>query len=458
MILNKFIFLGIKLNYYQLINWQKTANKMSQEQLITNTSITLYAFHISQAGEDPRQLEIDARKFSYKLERRFPLNLNIITSLDFSSVDNTSRIDLTFFSQSTTLKIEELCQFNPQGFLLDNSINATLGQTFLIYAEPINALYKDYRRIADNCVLSFLKQNEVLLIPKYNSEGIIFGSPIFEYENRDINSPQTIHILVWLNSNPYTTQKVAETEFNNYLMNLLLYRSKIILAYRQSKIWVQAGEQIEDDIEKLSIQFQTLKNEKNTDKKLKYLNKLLDKIGINIFEYSHCLRELRERQNTMKLNGDNYGLLLKEIRELVIESDRLNLFQSFLSFMRRKYLIEVELDLEYLLAAKDLFEEIIATLRCTIEIENVKGDRTLQNIIIFLGTSLGIGLIISINYQLLYNKEIGMTIQWQPNLSLPFHPVIAGILWSLGIGLIFGIFILWIKPSFAHFWKFIRKR
>ena len=114
-----------------------------------------------------------------------------------------------------------------------------------------------------------------------------------------------------------------------------------------------------------------------------------------------------------------------------------------------KYQRQIEIDLNYLIASQDLFQQSISTVRGMVEIEQVeldseqeenekKRDRQLENIIFFVGTAIGGGQIFSAAYPLIKDKPI----QWQPNFSLPLHPFAATILWSLLFGLVFGLLML----------------
>ena len=114
-----------------------------------------------------------------------------------------------------------------------------------------------------------------------------------------------------------------------------------------------------------------------------------------------------------------------------------------------KYQGQIEIDLNYLIASQNLFQQSISTLRGMVEIEQVeldseqedrekKRDRQLENIIFFVGTAIGGGQIFSAAYPLIKDTPI----QWQPDFSLPLHPFAATIILSLLFGLLFGLLML----------------
>ena len=115
-----------------------------------------------------------------------------------------------------------------------------------------------------------------------------------------------------------------------------------------------------------------------------------------------------------------------------------------------------EIDLSYLIASQNLFQQSISTVRGMVEIEQVefdrekeererqrdrdqmklyqqqedrekRRDRQLENIIFFVGTAIGGGQIFSASDPLIKAKPI----KWQPAFSLPLHPFTATTIGSL---------------------------
>ena len=104
------------------------------------------------------------------------------------------------------------------------------------------------------------------------------------------------------------------------------------------------------------------------------------------------------------LIAENYAEALTRIRSLCIEGDNLDFWQKFLDLAEGKYQRQIEIDLNYLIASQDLFQQSISTVRGMVEIEQVefdreqednekKRDRQLENIIFFVGTAIGGGQI-----------------------------------------------------------------
>ncbi len=348
--------------------------------------------------------------------------------------------DLTFYYDATIL-VDNLKQLNPQGCLLPNQIQASIGQTLLLYAEPV--VYDSYRTLADKCVRAFVGESIEPEL-KFTVAGKLFGSPIFEYDNPG----KQCHILVWLQEDPKTVVRATST-FNYYWMNLLCARSKILCVYNQARESYRLGQQIANKLEKQLPEFTQIELESNREVKLTQLKSLLATISSLVFDYAQELRHLQEFSITIEINAGSYEDAYARIKALSIEGDNLEFLQKFADLSDRKYQSQIQKYLNYLMANQDLFQQTISTIRGMVEIEQVeldaeqaknerKRDRQLENIIFFVGTAIGGGQIFSAAYPLIKDTPI----KWQPNLSLPLHPFTATILWSLAFGLGFGLLIL----------------
>lgn len=472
---------------------------MQEPPKIKNPSITLYPFHLrNDADEGYDSVAKNARSLwenladnvgtqfnsnqlkslrdkliCYKNQQYYPqgeqekpnnrelltpdgktLDLQPITQPDFPQlsgsiyalrIHDTYTADLTFYYKDAIIKVAELNQLNPQGCLLPNAIQPSLGQTLLLYAAP--AVFDTYRKLADECVTAFICDRQQAS-PEFRAEGILFGSPIFEYDSREDDAPQRCHILVWLQDNPQTL-KFATPTFNSYLMNLLCYRAKILFVYRQARKRYRTAQQIVGELEKKLPEFAEIEGEQDRQVKLQKLKDLLAEVRTKMLACARQVRYLQEDRNTIDINAENYGDALTRIRGLFIEGDNLDFWQRFLDLAEGKYQRQIEIDLNYLIASQDLFQQSISTVRGMVEIEQVefdreqednekKRDRQLQNIIFFVGTAIGGGQIFSAAYPLIKDTPI----KWQLDFSLPLHPFAATILWSLLFGLGFGLLTL----------------
>ncbi|MEG3840576.1 hypothetical protein [Microcoleus sp. herbarium14] len=411
-----------------------------------------------------------------------PDNPKIYGSINALQIHDTYTADLTFYYKNVTMKVADLNQLNPQGCLLPKAIQPSLGQTLLLYAAP--AVYDTYPKLAEECVTAFV-HNQQQASPEFRASGILFGSPIFEYDSREDDASKLCHILVWLQDNPQTLNLVAKSAFNSYLMNLLCSRAKIVFVYHEARKKYRKAQQIVGELEKKLPEFSEIEREQDRQVKLQKLKQLLAEVRTKMLACAHEVRYLQEDRNTIDTNADNYAEALTRIRSLSMEGDNLDFWQKFLDLAEGKYQRQIEIYLNYLIASQDLFQQSISTVRGMVEIEQVefdrekeererqrdreqiqlyrqkeeeekirdrqqidlyreqeenekKRDRQLENIIFFVGTAIGGGQIFSAAYPLIKDQPI----QWKLDFSLPLHPFAATILWSLLFGLGFGLLML----------------
>jgi hypothetical protein len=239
-------------------------------------------------------------------------------------------------------------------------------------------------------------------------------------------------------------------------MNLLCSRAKIVFVYGEARKKYRQAQQIVGELEKKLPELGAIESEPNRQVKLEKLKKLLAEVHTKMLAFAQQVRYLQEDRITIDTNAENYGDMLTRIRGLCISGDNLDFWQRFLDLAEDKYRREIEIDLNYLIASQNLFQQSISTVRGMVEIEQVELDREqmelyqqqedrekkrsrqLENIIFFVGTAIGGGQIFSAAYPLIKDTRI----QWQPDFSLPLHPFAATIIWSLLFGLGFGLLML----------------
>lgn len=285
-----------------------------------------------------------------------------------------AELTLSCQEKESPINARDLKAFNPNGCLLQSTIKASLGQTILLYAEPKD--FKDYRTLADDCVAG-LVDGKINPSPKFISEGKLFGSPIFEYDNRELNPELNCHILVLLKQNPNTLDSFNK-EFDISLKNLLFYRRKVLYAYYRSKVYYGDGQKKGSDLEKQIPKFTDIEKEPALEKRLTELKNLLTNIRKSGFEYSKFLRFVRECHNTTTTNIENFKNALKEVDAVKLDDDNLEIWHRFLDIASNAYLKQIEIDLNYLIAGQNLFQEMIANIRGLLDIEQIEADREIQ--------------------------------------------------------------------------------
>jgi hypothetical protein len=316
-------------------------------------------------------------------KRKLPLSpISIAENLTRKGAFRAERIQDAYVAQLTLscqekeapINARDLKAFNPNGCLLQSTIKASLGQTILLYAEP--TIFVDYRTLADDCV-GGLVDSKINPPPKFISQGKLFGSPIFEYDNRELNPELNCHILVLLKQNQNTLDSF-KPEFDISLKNLLFYRRKVLYAYYRSKGYYGDGQKQASHLEKQIPKFTDIEKEPALEKRLTKLKDLLANIRKSGFEYSKFLRFVRECHNTTTTNIENFKNALKEIDDVKLNDDNLEIWHRFLDLASNTYLKQIEVDLNYLIAGQNLFQEMIANIRGMLDIEQIEADREIQ--------------------------------------------------------------------------------
>ncbi|MDF0556147.1 hypothetical protein [Kamptonema sp. UHCC 0994] len=373
-------------------------------------------------------------------------------------IQDTYAVELTLSCQEkdTPINPRDLKAFNPNGCLLQSTIKASLGQTILLYAEP--NIFVDYRTLADACVAG-LVDSKINPSPKFISQGKLFGSPIFEYDNRELNPELNCHILVLLKQNPNTLDSF-NPEFDISLKNLLFYRRKVLYAYYRAKVYYGDGQKQASDLEKQIPKFSDIEKEPALEKRLTELKDLLANIRKSGFEYSKSLRFVRECHNTTTTNIENFKNALKEVDPVKLDDDNLEIWYRFSDLASNTYLKQIEVDLNYLIAGQNLFQEMIANIRGMLEIEQIETDRkssekdtissrNLNITIAVVGGGMAAAGIVATSYGLI-KPEQPLLMPWDKNAG-SLHPFTQSVFWSLLIGLI--PVLLW-----ALIWFFVLRK
>ena len=230
-----------------------------------------------------------------------PDNQKLDGSINALRLQDTYTADLTFHYQNVTIKVADLTRLNPQGCLLPNAIQPSLGQTLLLYAAP--AVYNTYRKLADESVKAFVQDKQPASVD-FRAEGKLFGSPIFEYHSGEDDARQRCHILVWLQDNPQTL-KFATPTFYSYLMNLLCSRAKIVFVYGEVRKKYRQAQQIVSELEKKLPELDAIESEQNRQVKLQKLKELLAEVHTKMWDFAQQVRYLQEDSNTIDTNAEN---------------------------------------------------------------------------------------------------------------------------------------------------------
>ncbi len=330
--------------------------------------------------------------------------------------------------------ISLLSQFNPQNCLTIIPDKYFLGQTLLITAwitlEDKQNQTKPYN-IAQNCLTAIFPQNQ----PEFNRQGELFGSPIFEY-GLFSQLEKYQHVIIWLFENPQADEKF--TQCYQILLDLFFFRSKVVKAFQDSRIIYQNITAAYNEIEKTIEEIKSITA--SDEITIKILNQLTDKLKDlpqKSLTYNHLLRNLKDYQNTIDINRNNYQEKLRQISGIT-QDGNLSILQTFYHQDSNRFYQQINADLGYFQQGSSLLEQATASIRGIVEIEQTKRDRNLNNTIQILGIGLGGGAIISGIVSQHIEKIKQPLAPISPNN--PPHPFYASLFLSfLGILLFLGI-------------------
>ncbi|GAA6616266.1 hypothetical protein [Scytonema sp. NUACC26] len=292
-------------------------------------------------------------------------------------IHDSYAIDITLRYPYPNVEIAQLSGLNPQGCLLPSEIQASLGQTLILFAQPVGKV-KNHQEFADACITALLPQPEAeKLLLSEPASGKFLGSPIFEYDNGEDSIANSCHVLVWLNCDIETEKLEEKGDYYHPLINLLCCRVKIIYSYREARWCNHQARRLYTQLEAKVKDIKNLPDE--LEERLKTLKFVLTEIQQLSFEYSCYLRDLKLQRNTIEVNAKNYRLWLSKINDLSIKNqDNLEFCEQFLKRTEYNIKEQIRVDLGYLTPAKQLFEEMIATIRGIVEIEQAESDRVQQ--------------------------------------------------------------------------------
>ncbi len=344
-------------------------------------------------------IQTSPHELRFSLPPQKALNLN--ASVYPLKLHDVYVVDFTLFCYNKTVEINQLHHFNPQGALMPNQIQASLGQTLLFYAEPAGKGIAD-QSLADECVKALL-QGSQQSCPPCIEQTRLFGSPLFVYETLSPNVPspnELTRILVWLGQDKQTIP--LATEANSWLIHLLTAHHKIQFTYFQAGQSNQSARQLYRKLEEQGKLLASLPTKQKA--RLQQLEELLSKMPQAALNYAKHLRDLEDHRTTIETNAENYGKWLSEIRKRATATDDLTFWETFQQQTSHRYQQQISIYLNYLKSGHQLFGQMIETIRGMVEIEGQKlqtefedkqriSDRRLQFLIAFIGVAIGVGAI-----------------------------------------------------------------
>jgi len=340
----------------------------------------------------------------------------------------TADLTITAELPDITIDIPQVQHFQPI-YLLPANIQASLGQTLLVYGEvePDENCSELAKKLATALVADTNINLEML------PESEFLGSLIFAYQAPDPNEPDNpvkrVEILIILNRQQANTIQLAREAYD-WIRNLLCYEHKINYIYDLARERYRDAREICSYLENKTQNFHQLVS--NSQTPLPDLKQFLAEVPQKSLDYTQCLQDLHIHHTSITTNITNYQTCLNRLG--TTDGSVPSFWQDFLDKDCQKFPEQIQIDINYLTPGKELFSELVDTIRGIIETQQTEIDRSLERTVQVLGIGFGGGAIVS---DVITNHIDKINIPPTFSLKNPPHPFYASLLLSIIATLIF---------------------
>lgn len=272
--------------------------------------------------------------------------------------------------------LPEKVEYLPPGVL---SNQGYLGQTWMISgwrgaatSTPLETLAAEaYKALMSKALMSKKYQY-------YHQEGEFLNCTVFEMwlgSQRWEGIKKDSHMMFILYPDEGTFAKAAK--YYNAWRTLLYYRHKIIWAYEQGrelKLWLL------NELNESLVDTKDLSGKKLSQLKVDLQN------NINVlFQYVQDINRLEVQHHTVEVNLSNYEAQCQEYFK------NTKFLDEFSNIVSKKYTVQLEKDHISLRPGLSILENVTATIRGMVEVEQAERDRTFQNLVGVVGVGVGTG-------------------------------------------------------------------
>ncbi|NJL10616.1 MAG: hypothetical protein HC908_11880 [Calothrix sp. SM1_7_51] len=205
----------------------------------------------------------------------------------------------------------------------------------------------------------------------------LFDSLLFEYQafdpNYRDNPAKQCHIIVSINNRKADTVKLLGEAYD-WLLYLLHSRHKILYIYQQA---CECNLHTRKFYSKLNDDMGNLANLiYDREKRLDNLRDLLERMPSDDINYSLCLRNLIACRTAIFANTANSHTCLDKI---AILGKYPSSWDEFVNLKCKQWEQQVLIDIEFLSPGKELFGQMIQTIRGIVGIDQAENDRKKQD-------------------------------------------------------------------------------
>ncbi|WP_072622377.1 DUF4267 domain-containing protein [Spirulina major] len=308
------------------------------------------------------------------------------------------------------LGLADLKPFHAHCLIQD--ITASLGRVLVFYGEQDEQLGEPTRLDAEQWAIALCEQTG--LQPEFRGEFVWFNSRGFWFEASGL----TLWMLL---PQPHQFEGEQFSENSLFFRDLLWSFVKVKAVYAEAKASHQQATLYYEKLEKQVAQFYTTLNQ-DAQNKLNTLAKMIQMVPQDLLYYHCCLRDLRTHHTTLKSNIHNFQVSLDYL--LTVNGNEFKNWSELAQRTYPHYLQQLEFYLEYLEPGRELFSDLINTIRATTEIEQAKHEQELQHQIQAVGTGIAAGAIVASSSGLIVAQDED-------------YPMFGGVAWHpLGVALL----------------------
>ncbi|MEH1832260.1 MAG: hypothetical protein V7L29_09335 [Nostoc sp.] len=390
--------------------WSKLAEKLKEQ-------LKQKRFLAKPNDEDQQRLDFEDT-ISSAIDGSYSLaNFDDTNCLRYScSVDQ--QVELSDIEHTLT-QIKDLALLPKTGNLAPGRLseNGYLGQTWMISGWIVSANNPNLEANAHQAYKALIPQGH-----QYQNLGEFLGATVYEMwrgEGRWDKIEKDSHVIVVFYPDKKLFKKAGA--YYNTWRYLFYCRHKILWAYEQGR---------ELKLRLLEKYKHSLIDQKSLEslstKGLQELKSELQKNINTVFNYVQDINLLQTQQHTVEVNERNY----EKQREKIFPNDKF--LEEFSKIVKDKYQVQLEKDYLSLNPGLPILENLTATIRGMVEIEQAQRDRNLNTTIAIVGVGLATSQIAS----------SVILAQQTPPKDIPFYQTQA-FWYSIGTGAI-ASFVFWI--------------
>ena len=277
----------------------------------------------------------------------------------------------------------------------------TLGQTWMFSAKLPNVPLNKHEALAKQCYEALMPGANYAANKIGHND--FFGGSLFELwqytspksANKQLSDCMSVdekenhHVIIIFYPNKAAAKKAASSLYLDWL-RLLMYRHKMMWAYRQSRCLKQL---LKQDFIEIQACIKKVSESSTPHLNFKALQETLRKMWEVFPRYTTKVGWLEAQCRTLEINLGNYQKRLATVAE---KSGQTTLIlENFAEIVRSKYSLQMQKDHAYFQQGSKLLDDSVRYIQAMVAIEEEKRERAFQGTIATWGIGLAAGAIVA---------------------------------------------------------------